>query len=567
MEPEQQESAARGERPVITTDPAFVNAMDAAAFLDAGYWSVDETLPSLVARNAAQWPSRNAVIDDEGRSFTFREVDDCSTSLAIGLLERGIGPGDTVGVQLPSRSEALVVAAAIQKVGGIVCPLAPVYREREVGFMLHKTRAKALVVPGTYHGVDYEGIAMSVRAALGDELLVISLEARGDRSGMVGIDQMFSREPGDLSEYAPQPDAVAAILFTSGTEAEPKAILHSSNTLLANARAVTKLLQLGPEDAIFMPSPISHGTGYGFGLLLATFLGSELALPGTWDPARAAAMIAEHRCSYAHGATPFVLDMLNDQARQKSDLSSLKYFVSGGASVAPGLAERVQADLGCDLLRLYGQTEGFMCTINRPGDSLERLESTDGRAAPGVSLAVLVDDDPVPRPIGQGEAVFKGPHRCVGFLDDAERARNALSADGWMLTGDLVDLDGDGYLCVSGRRKEVINRGGYKYSPREVEDVLSRHPAVQQIAIVRLMDARLGEKGYAFVVATEGSDPARLSVAALAEFLEEQGVAKYKWPERVTIVPDLPMTSSGKVQKFLLEQQINSGAAPAGGTL
>jgi acyl-coenzyme A synthetase/AMP-(fatty) acid ligase len=369
-----------------------------------------------------------------------------------------------------------------------------------------------------------------------------------------------------VSKYTPQPDAIAAILFTSGTEAEPKGILHSSNTLLANARAVTSILDLGPEDAIFMPSPISHGTGYGFGLLLASFLGSSLALPGTWDPARAAAMIAEHHCSYAHGATPFVLDMLNDQTCRESDLSSLKYFVSGGASVAPGLVERVQADLGCDLLRLYGQTEGFMCTINRPGDPLERLERTDGRAAPGVSLAVLVEDDPVPRPVGRGEAVFKGPHRCVGFLDDAERARAALSADGWMLSGDLVDLDGDGYLCVSGRRKEVINRGGYKYSPREVEDVLSRHPAVLRIAIVRLIDVRLGEKGCAFVVATEGSDPAQLSVAAFAAFLEEQGVAKYKWPECVKIVPDLPMTSSGKVQKFVLEQQINSGAAPATGT-
>lgn len=539
-------------------DPAFVSAADAAAFVEAGYWTNDETLPYLVGRNAAERPSLTAVIDDENRSFTFREVDERSTSLAIGLLERDVGPGDTVGVQLPSRSEALIVAAAVQKVGGIVCPLAPVYREREVGFMLRKTRAKALVVPGSYHGVDYEGIAMSVRAALGGELLVISLDAVRDRSGIVGVDQMCRSGSGDLSDYAPSPDEIAAVLFTSGTEAEPKGILHSSNTLLANARAVTEILELGPDDPIFMPSPISHGTGYGFGLLLATYLGSRLVLPGTWDPTRAAAMIAEHLCSYAHGATPFVLDMLNGQARQRTDLSPLKYFVSGGASVAPGLVERVEADLGCKLLRLYGQTEGFMCTINRPGDPLERLERTDGRAAPGVSLAVLSDDDPTPRPAGRGEALFKGPHRCVGFLDDPVRARNALTVDGWMLSGDLVDLDADMYLCVSGRRKEVINRGGYKYSPREVEDVLSRHPAVLRIAIVRLRDTRLGEKGYAFVVPAEEADPAQLTVEAFAGFLEKQGVAKYKWPERVEIVSELPMTSSGKVQKFVLEQQINS---------
>jgi non-ribosomal peptide synthetase component E (peptide arylation enzyme) len=221
---------------------------------------------------------------------------------------------------------------------------------------------------------------------------------------------------------------------------------------------------------------------------------------------------------------------------------------------------RVHETLGCQLLRLYGQTEAFMTTINRPNDAVERLEKTDGLAAPGVEIQVRDDEDRVLPPDTPGQGLLKGPHRCVGFLKDPERARATFTDDGWMRSGDIVSVDSSGYLTVAGRKKEVINRGGYKYSPREVEDILITHPSVLRVAVVKMPDPRLGEKACAFVVVRPGTS---LDLAAVAEFLRAHGIAPFKLPERVEIVESLPTTPSGKVQKFVLEAQLVQALTPA----
>jgi acyl-coenzyme A synthetase/AMP-(fatty) acid ligase len=319
---------------------------------------------------------------------------------------------------------------------------------------------------------------------------------------------------------------------------------------------------MGDQDGIFMASPVGHGTGYGFGVRLAIYLGSTLSLLGTWDPRRAAEMLSEFGAAYTHGATPFAQDLLElPGARTDYNFSRLRYFVSGGATIPAGMWTRVHETLGCQLLRLYGQTEAFMTTINRPNDAIERLEQTDGLPVPGVEVQVRDDSDEVVEPGTPGQALLRGPHRCIGFLQDSERARATFTADGWMRSGDVVTVDGAGYLTVSGRKKEVINRGGYKYSPREVEDLLVTHPSVLRAAVVKMPDARLGEKACAFLVTREG---APVSVAEVADFLKARGVAPFKWPERVEVVDALPTTPSGKIQKFVLEARLAAEGEPAG---
>lgn len=520
-------------------------------YLEDGLWSPDETIAALLARALANRADELAVVDTHGGALTYAELDDRSRRLAGALQRRGVGTGDVVSVQLPNRVEASVVVCALARLGAVINTMVPVYRDAELSFMTAHCGSKALIVPGSYRGFDHDAMAQRVAAEVGGLELLVSLSAEPP-SGMESLASLMTEEPGEDATDT-TPDTVTAILFTSGTESRPKAVQHTHNTLLANLRSVTRLLDLDDVDNVFMASPVGHGTGYGFGILLALMLGSRLVLQDGWEPAEAARLIAEHACGYTHGATPFVQELSEVEGVTPASFPRFRWFVTGGASVAPGMVARVRERLGCTLLRLYGQTEGFMTTINRPEDPAEVLERTDGKPSPGVEIEIRDEEGHV-LPAGEaGEAWIRGPHRCLGFLNDPEKTAADIDDDGWLATGDLCVVDERSSLTVVGRRKEVINRGGYKFSPREIEDVLAAHPSVQRIAVVKMPDARLGEKACAFVV-RRGDEP--LTLDDLVSVLEQEGIAKYKWPERLELVGELPMTASGKVQKFVLEKQL-----------
>jgi non-ribosomal peptide synthetase component E (peptide arylation enzyme) len=537
----------------------FVTAEDARRYLDAGYWSADETLPSILARHAHARPGQLAVIDDLGNRITYGELHRRSSQLAGAIANRGIGPGDVVGVQFPNRVEASVAALAIEKAGAIVCPMVTPYRKNELAFIVKQTRMKLLFVPGIYREFDHDALGRELMTEFASLRTIVTLN-RAPAPDCVSFDS-FIESGGEGQEFEAtrlNPDAVAALLFTSGTEAAPKGILHTSNTLLANARALRRLLGLTHDDGVFMASPVGHGTGYGFGIRLACYLGSTLSLLGIWNAGDAVRMLSEHGAAYTHGATPFVTDLLSLPDLSKFDLSRLRYFVTGGAAVPPGTATRVADRLGCRLLRLYGQTEGFMTTLSPVTDDPADAESSDGVPVAGVEVRA-VDSSDQPVPAGEpGECQYRGPHRCVGFFDDPVRGAACITGDGWFRSGDLVRIGRDRQLKVAGRIKEVINRGGYKYSPREVEDVLASYPGIKGIAIVRMADARLVERSCAFIVPEGRSEP---TVQELADYLKARGIASFKWPERVEIVIEFPTTASGKVQKFELEKMIEQKMA------
>jgi len=537
----------------------YVSETDAARYRERGYWSASETVPSQVARWARERPGVPAVVDDLGGRFTYAELHDASSRLAAALVARGVRAGDVVGIQLPNRAEASITAIAVEKAGAIVCPLVPAYRTNELLHICAKTGMRVLFSPGTYRGHDHDSMSADLVDQLDTLELVVSIGTSDTGRGIVEFDALLDdgADARRFDEPALDPDALAGVLFTSGTESTPKAILHSHNTLLAHARALVTMLDLTSDDGVFMASPVGHGTGYGFGIRLAAFLGSTLALQVQWDPAKAAKAIREYGSVYTHGATPFVMDMLRLPDDERN-LAPLRYFVTGGAAVPPGTATRVHDECGCHLLRLYGQTEGFMSTLNRPTDAVEKIDTTDGRPVDGVEVRA-VDDDGNDVPVGTpGNCLYRGPHRCVGFLDDEERAAASFTADGWFRAGDLVSVDQDGFVKVAGRTKEVINRGGYKYSPREVEDLLSLHPHIRLVAIVAMPDERLVERACAFVI-PEGEH--HVTVEELGGFLGERSVATYKWPERVEIVDTFPTTASGKVQKHVLGERFRSGSA------
>jgi acyl-CoA synthetase (AMP-forming)/AMP-acid ligase II len=521
----------------------------------SGLWSEAETLSSLLAKAARLRPAADAVVDAQGARLTYAELDAQATALATSLSDRGIGLGDAIGVQLPNRAESSVIVAAIEKLGAVTVPLTPMFREHELSYMGRKTRMAALFVPGTFRGCNYESMAISVRAGMPSLQHIISL-ANTPAAGVESLRTLTDRDVragGPFEDPTIDPNAIAAILFTSGTESDPKAVIHTNNTLLANNRCLATMLGLSHVDHVFMASPVGHGTGFGFGTRLAIYLGSKLVLLDIWDAAHAAFLMASERCAYTHASTTFAQDLLEFEDIRRYDLSALRYFVSGGAAVPPGFANRMRERIGCQLLRLYGQTEAFMTTLNRPTDSGDILDSRDGRAVAGVELCVLGDDDTVLGYGQVGELACRGPHRCRGFLGDPERTAKAIRADGWMRMGDLGVLDEDGYVHIVGRTKEIISRGGYKFSPREVEEMLLEHPDVDRVAVVGLPDRRLGERACACVIPRPDSRP---GLADLVGFLRQRGLAPYKLPEHLELMAEFPLTPSGKIKKFVLEKMV-----------
>ena len=402
----------------------------------------------------------------------------------------------------------------------------------------------------SYRGYDHDELSVRVSRAVPSLGTIVSLTEETRSAEVTAFEQLMAEDEDDICDPL-HPNDPAVVLFSSGTEAEPKGAVHTNNTTLAKCRAITRALSLGETDNIFMASPVAHGTGYVYGLRLALWLGSRLVFMDKWNPAAAAHMLVEHSCGYTHGATPFVKELL--AAAPALDYSRFRFFVTGGVSVPDGYVQLVKERLGAELLRMYGQTEAGTMTVHRPWDDRSKHATSEGLPLPGVELKVIGDDGEELARGTAGEAVSRSPLRCVGFLHDRARALSTLTADGFMRTGDVVKMDEEGYVTFLSRKKEIINRGGYKYSPREVEDVLETYPGISRAAVVAMPDSRLGERACLFAIPMPSVS---LDLDQVVGFLEQQGVARFKWPERLEIVDELPTTPAGKVQKFLLQARI-----------
>ena len=530
---------------------SVTGAQARARYVSEGYWN-DERLSTLVSAHARRLGTATAVVDVGGaRECDYRRLDADSNRLANYLIDVGVEPGDVVSVQLPNWYETVVVDVGVMKAGAVINPLLPNYRAKELAYMLGVGDVRVLFTPDRYRGFDHRALGERLRASdcpLVHHVAVPAPEEDSDHFAL-WLSQYSDEEP----RVARDACDVSELIFTSGTEAEPKAILHTEQTANFGARAVRAALGVTPEDVVWMPSPIGHSTGLNYGVRVALYAGSPLILQDRWDATLAVELIERFRCAYTVAATTFVTDIIELAGRRRCDLSSMRLFGSGGAPI-PSEVVVASAELGMSLLRLYGSTEALMVTTNRPDSPLEKLTQTDGCALDHVEVQVRDEHD---RPVvgTPGEIVIRGPNTSVGLYADPERTAAVYGADGWLRSGDLGVLDEDGYLSIVGRKKEIIIRGGVNIAPREIEDATLLHPAVAQVAVIGLPHPRLGEITCACVVLREG---ASLTLESLAEFLSETGMATYKLPQRLSLVSELPRTPSGKVRKFELQEGLRS---------
>lgn len=536
--------------PAMDTSLADMVAPSAPDYLSRGIWS-GLPIGAQLAEVVRRVPAKTAVVDRLGtRRVSYAELDALANRFARSLRELGVGRGDVVAVQLPNCLEFVVIALGASKVGAVINPMVPAYRAKELAFMVGLTEAKLVVTPTTYRRFDHAAMILDVaqRVETAFEHIAIDVDADvdDDRPGWIDRLEAWSDAPVEPHSDA---SAVAVIVFTSGTESNPKAVMQTDHLLNANVRAVWDELSMDESDIVWMPSPIGHATGFTFGVRFALVNGATLVLQDRWSGAEAVDLVETERPTFTLAATIFLQEMLNEaDQRPAVDLSSLtRGFGCGGAAIPSELVRRAR-DRGFTVLRLYGQSETEIATTTRVTDSWQKLTETDGSPVGHTLVEIRDADDAVVGAGAEGEIFVRGPGTCAGYFKDAQRTKEKFDS-GWVRTGDIGRLDEDGFLTVIGRKSEVIIRAGVNIAPREIEEEILQYPEVSEVAVIGVPDERLGELVCACVILV---DEATLTLADVVERMRATGVATYKLPQRLEVLASFPMTSSGKVQRASL---------------
>jgi cyclohexanecarboxylate-CoA ligase len=491
-------------------------------------------------------------------SFTYGELDAVVTRMGAGLAALGVEKGSVVSCQLPNGWQMTALFLACARIGAVFNPLMPIFRERELRFMLGHARSHLLVVPQHFRGFDYAGMAAGIRADLPELRHVLVIGGDGDNSFE---QQLLNREwekNGDtqalFAERRPQADDIVQLLFTSGTTGEPKGVLHTSRTLLSNIIPYAERLELGHEDIIFMASPMAHQTGFLYGMLMPIYLGAAAVLQDVWDARTAIRIAAAEHPTFTMASTPFLADLIELAPQNGDALSSLRIFVSAGAPIPESLVEKAGKSINAKIISAWGMTETGASTMTRPQDHPERAIYTDGVALPLVEVQV-VDDAGIEVPAGsEGHLQVRGASLFVGYLKRPDLY--SVDAQGWFATGDLARMDAQGYIRITGRTKDVVIRGGENIPVVEVENLLYKHLAISAVALVGCPDERLGERVCAYVTLHDGYTD--LSLDDAVTFLLEHNLSRNYLPEYLEVLPALPRTPSGKIQKFKLHERAAS---------
>lgn len=538
-----------------------IPAAVAATYRAQGYWR-DQLIGDQLRWSATEFPEKTAVVHGATR-LTYRQLDGLVEQAASALRGHGVGAGDVVSFQLPNSIPAVVAYHAIVRIGAVANPITPIYRAREVGFVLRQARTTLAFIPGHYRGVDYPAMYRELAAGLLDlKTCVVVCDsadvAAGAPDGFLDWAGFLASAPDTPPEDEPvDPDDVTLLLYTSGTTSDPKGVLHTHNTWLYDAHAMCAWYGLNETDTIFNPAPVTHASGLLCGVVIPPTVGATMVLQDQWDAAAAVEAIEAERATFMLFATPFLQGLADLPDIASRNLRSVRYVVCGGADVPVALVRNATAALGT-VVRMYGSSEvPSMTTCSRHDPPAARAE-TDGRwMLPTSAYLVAADGRRIDGP-GEGEIRVSGPEVFVGYLDASLNAES-FDASGAFRTGDVGRLSPEGYLSISGRIKDIINRSGEKFSAREIEELLYEHPAVKDVTVVALPHPRTVEQGCAVVVVRDGHSAPTLP--ELQEYLDSRGLSKRKWPERLEIVTEIPRTASGKIQKFVLQARYRGADA------
>ncbi|MFH6916596.1 medium-chain fatty-acid--CoA ligase [Escherichia coli] len=528
------------------------NEQRRAAYRQQGLWG-DASLADYWQQTARAMPDKIAVVDNHGASYTYSSLDHAASCLANWMLAKGIESGDRIAFQLPGWCEFTVIYLACLKIGAVSVPLLPSWREAELVWVLNKCQAKMFFAPTLFKQTRPVDLILPLQNQLPQLQQIVGVDKLAPATSSLSLSQIIADNTPLTTAITTHGDELAAVLFTSGTEGLPKGVMLTHNNILASERAYCARLNLTWQDVFMMPAPLGHATGFLHGVTAPFLIGARSVLLDIFTPDACLALLEQQRCTCMLGATPFVYDLLNVLEKQPADLSALRFFLCGGTTIPKKVARECQ-QLGIKLLSVYGSTESSPHAVVNLDDPLSRFMHTDGYAAAGVEIKVVDDARKTLPPGCEGEEASRGPNVFMGYFDEPELTARALDEEGWYYSGDLCRMDEAGYIKITGRKKDIIVRGGENISSREVEDILLQHPKIHDACVVAMPDERLGERSCAYVVLKAPHHS--LSLEEVVAFFSRKRVAKYKYPEHIVVIEKLPRTASGKIQKFLLRKDI-----------
>jgi acyl-CoA synthetase (AMP-forming)/AMP-acid ligase II len=499
----------------------------------------------LVVGRAEATPDREMAVDESGRRLSFADYRARCERAAAGLAARGVGDGTVVSWVQPTTLEAMVLFGALRRLGAVQNPILPIYREREVGFIVRQAAPRLLIVPRVWRGFDYEAMAAQVTEGTGTEVLA------ADRDLPEGDPGALPYPPGD-DMWAEGEVPVRFVYYTSGTTAEPKGARHGDRSLRAASVGMSERLGLAEDDRFAFVFPITHVAG-GVYTYAALAYGLTFVLDQAFDPSTTIDLLRREGITQAGAGTFFHQTYLAAQRALPEGeklFPRVRTFPGGGAPKPPSLHYELKEAFGAGVVSGYGLTEAPILTMNHHDASDDVLAGTEGPAVAGTRLRIVTADGKEAGVGEEGEVRAKGPQVTLGYLDRALDVA-AFDEDGWFRTGDLGTLDADGNLTITGRLKDVIIRKGENISAKEVEDLLFTHPKVADAAVVGLPDPASGERACAVVVPAEGQEP--LSFPEMTEHLLGAGLITRKLPEQLELVEALPRNPSGKILKFELQ--------------
>lgn len=512
-------------------------------FKEAGFWQ-EELVVDWLDRHVATRPDHPAIIQGDAR-VSYRELMDKAEALAGGLLGLGIGKGDVVAVQLPNVAEFIYAFVAITRIGAVMQTVHMPYRGAEMEHLLSHSDARAVICVDKFRDYPTAEVLGELTGKLGNLEYVIVYGNAGD--GQTSLAGLFDSAASDVPR--PKPADPSVMLYTSGTTSSPKGIAVDSYPFAGNARLAVGEFSVTESDIVLCPAPFSHLYGL-CALQIALCAGATNLLLPMFAPPDFVKLIEAGRATMlftgpAHHAACRHAGLYDD-----ADLSSVRIVVTSGAACPPELAAYVDSLLpNGKSLQLWGMTELQAGTYNRPGDTAEQRYNTAGFATPGMEIRVVAEDGEVLEAGEEGELQIRGSSVFPGYYKNPEANAEAFD-NGWFRTGDLAAIDGDGYLTITGRTKDIINRGGVKFNPADIEALINGMSEVLMSAIVPVKDAVLGEKACVFVQPVEGET---VTLSAITEFLDGKQVAKNKWPEQLELVESLPLTPTQKVMKGRLK--------------
>ncbi|MGL6667991.1 medium-chain fatty-acid--CoA ligase [Escherichia coli] len=528
------------------------NEQRRAAYRQQGLWG-DASLADYWQQTARAMPDKIAVVDNHGASYTYSALDHAASCLANWMLAKGIESGDRIAFQLPGWCEFTVIYLACLKIGAVSVPLLPSWREAELVWVLNKCQAKMFFAPTLFKQTRPVDLILPLQNQLPQLQQIVGVDKLAPATSSLSLSQIIADNTSLTTAITTHGDELAAVLFTSGTEGLPKGVMLTHNNILASERAYCARLNLTWQDVFMMPAPLGHATGFLHGVTAPFLIGARSVLLDIFTPDACLALLEQQRCTCMLGATPFVYDLLNVLEKQPADLSALRFFLCGGTTIPKKVARECQ-QRGIKLLSVYGSTESSPHAVVNLDDPLSRFMHTDGYAAAGVEIKVVDDARKTLPPGCEGEEASRGPNVFMGYFDEPELTARALDEEGWYYSGDLCRMDEAGYIKITGRKKDIIVRGGENISSREVEDILLQHPKIHDAGVVAMSDERLGERSCAYVVLKAPHHS--LSLEEVVAFFSRKRVAKYKYPEHIVVIEKLPRTTSGKIQKFLLRKDI-----------